>query len=287
MQSYAHSSFEQETNPNSIMWPTWWTIASDRLSGDEDGTIYVADEVCMLRCTVTMVLFEDGIIRPVFVVWLLEKPTGRERMVALIREQSRPVVKPWPRQELSKAASPKTHGWPEARTPTAPTPKGIFGDVAQHHFRSEQASSSSSAAMPKAVPKAAVPKAVPKAAMPKAIPKASAIAFRETADLDESDNEVSHGSPTMAMRCICLEEESVEEIPALVGIEQNMIVPKCWKHEDHGNGPTSVGAEQHTTMAHRLECTDHPAANIVASEQQPAVLVDSSAMKPSDHGMRP
>ena len=280
VQSYAHSSFEQETNPNSIMWPTWWTIASDRLSDDEDGTIYVVDEVCMLRCTVTMVLFEDGIIRPVFVVWLLEKPTGRERMVALIREQSRPVVKPWPRQELSKAASPKTHRWPEARAPTVPTPKGIFGDVAQHHFRSEQASSSSSAAMPKAVPKAAVPKAVPKAsstAVPKAVPKASAVAFRETADLDESDNEVSNGSPTMAMRCICLEEESMEEIPALVGIEQNMIVPKCWKDEDHGDGPTSVGAEQNTTMAHRLECTDHPAANIVASEQQPAVLVDSGA----------
>ena len=52
--------FEQETNPNSIMWPTWWTITSDSLSDDEDGTIYVTDEVCMLRCTVTMVLFEDG-----------------------------------------------------------------------------------------------------------------------------------------------------------------------------------------------------------------------------------
>ena len=75
------------------MWPTWWTIASDQLSDDEDGTIYVVDEVCMLRCTVTMVLFEDGIIRPVFVVWLLEKVSGRERMAALIREQSRPIVR--------------------------------------------------------------------------------------------------------------------------------------------------------------------------------------------------
>ena len=51
VQSYAHSPFEQEINPNSIMWPTWWTIASDQLSDDEDGTIHVVDEVCMLRCT--------------------------------------------------------------------------------------------------------------------------------------------------------------------------------------------------------------------------------------------
>ena len=144
VQSYAHSSFEQETDPNSIMWPTWWTIASDSLSDDEDGTIYVADEVCMLRCTVTMVLFEDGIIRPVFVVWLLEKSTGRERMAALIREQSKPIIRPWPAQEVSKAASPKTEGWPKAKMPTVPTPKGTFGDAAYAYVHAEKASSSSS-----------------------------------------------------------------------------------------------------------------------------------------------
>ena len=126
VQSYAHSPFEQEINPNSIMWPTWWTIASDQLSDDEDGTIHVVDEVCMLRCTTTMVLFEDGIIRPVSVVWLLEKVSGRERMAALIREQSRPIIRPWPAQELSKAAPPKTKGWPKATMPTAPTPQGYI-----------------------------------------------------------------------------------------------------------------------------------------------------------------
>ena len=83
VQSYARSPFEQETNPNSIMWPTWWTIASDPLSDDEDGAIHVVDEVCMLRCTTTTVLFEDGIIRPVFVVWGLEKVSGRERMARM------------------------------------------------------------------------------------------------------------------------------------------------------------------------------------------------------------
>ena len=110
VQPYAHNPFEEETNPNSIMWPTWWTIASDQLSDDEDGTIHVVDEVCMLRCTTTMVLFEDGIIRPVFVVWLLEKVSGRERAAALIREQSRPIIRPWTAQELSKAAPPKKGG---------------------------------------------------------------------------------------------------------------------------------------------------------------------------------
>ena len=222
VQSYAHSPFEQEINPNSIMWPTWWTIASDQLSDDEDGTIRVVDEVCTLRCTTTMVLFEDGIIRPVFAVWLLEKVSGRERMAALIREQSRPIIRPWPAQELSKAAPPKTKGWPKAKMPTAPTPKGTFGDAAHAYVHAEKASSSSSGyisgpahtleraqtdaseARPKAsaaVPKAstAVPKAstaVPKAsaAVPKAstaVPKASAVAIRESPGSDDSGSEIS------------------------------------------------------------------------------------------------
>ena len=140
VQSYAHSPFEQETNPNSIMWPTWWTIAADQLSDDEDGTIRVVDEVCMLRCTVTMVLFEDGIIRPVFVVWLLEKVSGRERMAALIREQSKPVIRPWPAEELSKAAPPKAKGWAKAKMPTAPTPKSTLGDAAYAYTHVEKAS---------------------------------------------------------------------------------------------------------------------------------------------------
>ena len=301
VQSYAHSVFEQEINPNSIMWPTWWTIAADQLSDDEDGTIYVVDEVCMLRCTTTMVLFEDGIIRPVFVVWLLEKVSGRERMAALIREQSRPIVRPWPAQELSKAAPPKTKGWPKAKMPTAPTRKGTFGDAAHAYVHAEKASSSSSgyisgpaytlelaqtdasealskasAAVPKAstaVPKAST--AVPKAST--AVPKASAVAFRENPDPDDSGSEASHEIPSIAMRRMCLEEESIEEIPAFVGIEPNTTIPKCWKHGDHGDEPTLAGVEQIPSKAHRLECTDQPTLNIVASQQQPAVLVDSGA----------
>ena len=41
----------------------------------------MTEDVVMLRCDVTPVLFEDGIIRNVFVVWLLEEETGRERRV--------------------------------------------------------------------------------------------------------------------------------------------------------------------------------------------------------------
>ena len=308
VQSYAHGTFEQETNPNSIMWPTRWAIASDQLSDDEDGTTHLVDEVCMLRCTVTRTgsLGHQAGFRG---IWLLEKVSGRERMAALIREQSRPVIWPWPAEELSKAAPPKTGGWPKAKMPTVPTPKSTLGDAAHAYRHAEKASSSSfgyvsapaytlelaqtnaSEALPKAstaVPKAST--AVPKAstAVPKARAvdsKASAVAFSATADPDESGSEVSCGSSSMAMRCICLEEENIEEIPALVGIQQNMIVPKCWKREDHGDEPTLVGAEQNMTMAHRLECTDQPAANIAASQQQPAVPVDQ--VKPSDRGMRP
>ena len=213
-------------------------------------------------------------------------------MAALIREQSRPIIRPWPAQELSKAAPPKTKGWPKAKMPTVPTPKGTFGDAAHAYVHAEKASSSSSGyvsglahtleraqtdaseARPKAsaaVPKAstAVPKAsaaVPKAsaAVPKAstaVPKASAVAIRESPGSDDSGSE----------------EENIDEIPALVGIEPDTIVPKCWKHRDHEDEPTLAGVGQILSKAHRLECTDQPAVNIVASQQQPAVLVDSGA----------
>ena len=288
VQSYAHNPFEQESDPNSIMWPMWWTMASDQLSDDEDGTIYVVDGVCMLRCTTTMVLFEDGIIRPVFVVWLLEKVSGMERMAALIREQSRPIVRAWPAEELSKAAP-----WPQAKMPTAPTPKGFRGDAAHAYMHSEKASSSSpgyisgpaytlelttpksSSAAPKsssAVPKAsaAVPKA--SAAVPKAsaaVPKASAAVPKASAAVPETDS--------VAMRCVYIEEENMDHIPTLVGAEPSVTNPKPWKYEAREDDPTLVGMHRDTITAHRLECTDHPAANIAVSQQQPSVLVDSGA----------
>ena len=288
VQSYAHSSFEQETNPNSILWPTWWTITSDSLSDDEDGTIYVTDEVCMLRCTVTMVLFEDGIIRPVFVVWLLERSSGRERMTALIREQSRPIIRPWPVQEASKAAPSKTEGWPKARMPTVPTPKGTFGDVAPARMHAEKASSSlsgylsgptytleqapakastavskASTAVSKAstaVPKASAAVSKASTAVPKAsaaVPKASAAVPKASAASGPSSGaiataESSTESHARAMRCVCVEDEVDDLIPWLAGAE-------------------SKGA-----VGCRLECDDQPTSCAVASDA-PSVLVDSGA----------
>ena len=272
VQSYAHNPFEQESNPNSIMWPTWWTIASDHLSDDEDGTIHIVDEVCMLRCTTTMVLFEDGIIRPVFVVWLLEKVSGRERMAALIREQFRPMVRTWPAEELSKAAPPKARGWPRAKMPTVPTPKGFYGDAARAYMHSEKASSSSPGYIsgPAYTLELANPKsssAIPKASS--AVPKASAAVPKASAAVPKTDS--------FAMRCMHIEEENGDSIPTLVGAEQSVINSKAWKHEENKNDPTHVGTHQDATMAHRLECTDYPAANIAVSQQQPSVLVDSGA----------
>ena len=104
IQSHATSEFQVETNPTSIMWPVWWTIEQDHLDEDERGMIPVTEDVAMLRCDVTPVLFEDGIIRNVFVVWLLEEETGRERRAAVIRGRSNSVVTPWPGRELGTAA---------------------------------------------------------------------------------------------------------------------------------------------------------------------------------------
>ncbi|CAE7468011.1 unnamed protein product [Symbiodinium sp. CCMP2592] len=116
IQSHATSEFQMETNPNSIMWPVWWTIEQDYLDDNEQGVIPVTEDVVMLRCDVTPVLFEDGIIRNVFVVWLLEEETGRERRVAVIRGRVRPIVTPWPNRELSTAASASSP--PVAKAPT-------------------------------------------------------------------------------------------------------------------------------------------------------------------------
>ncbi|CAE7510622.1 unnamed protein product [Symbiodinium sp. CCMP2592] len=116
IQSHATSEFQMETNPNSIMWPVWWTIEPDYLDDNEQGVIPVTEDEVMLRCDVTPVLFEDGIIRNVFVVWLLEEETGRERRVAVIRGRVRPIVTPWPNRELSTAASASSP--PVAKAPT-------------------------------------------------------------------------------------------------------------------------------------------------------------------------
>ena len=74
----------------------------------------------MLRCDVSPVMFEDGIIRHVFVVWLLEETTGREPRVAMIRGRIRPVVVPWPNPNLPPTATPSSP--PDARTPSVKPP---------------------------------------------------------------------------------------------------------------------------------------------------------------------
>ena len=158
--------------------------------------------------------------------------------------------------------------------PTVPTFKGTFGDAAHAYTHAEKASSSSSGyisgpayTLELAVPKAS--SAVPKASA--AVPKASAAVPKASAAVPKTDS--------IAMRCIFIEEEteSMGYIPTLVGAEQSVINPKLWKHEVREDDPTLVGVHQDMTMAHRLECTDHPAANIAVSQQQPSVLVDSGA----------
>ena len=120
IQSHATSGFQMETNPNSIMWPVWWTIEQDYLDDNEQGVIPVTEDVVMLKCDVTPVMFEDGIIRNVFVVWLLEEETGRERRVAVIRGRVRPIVTPWPNREMSTAAPASS--FPVAKAPTVKAP---------------------------------------------------------------------------------------------------------------------------------------------------------------------
>ena len=99
VQSHATMTFQRETNPEAITWPVWWTIEQNALDDDDRGVIPVVDNVVMLKCDVTTVLFEDGIIRNVFVVWLIQEETGQERRMALIRGRVRPAVTAWPERK--------------------------------------------------------------------------------------------------------------------------------------------------------------------------------------------
>ena len=126
VQGFAIGQCEKVTNVNSILWPVWWTIERDLLDDDERGVIPVTEEVCMMKLSTTVILFSDGIIRPVFLAWLLDEPSGRDRMVAITREPAKPLVRPYPAQTetgapvLSKAA-PSKFGRP-AKSPTVPPP---------------------------------------------------------------------------------------------------------------------------------------------------------------------
>ncbi|CAE7837310.1 unnamed protein product [Symbiodinium sp. CCMP2592] len=96
IQVCADRDFREEENPNSIVWAVWDTIIHDELDVDETGTIPIAERVCMIKCDTTVVLCEDGVGRPCFVVWIQEESSGRERQLALARIQHRPRVRRWP-----------------------------------------------------------------------------------------------------------------------------------------------------------------------------------------------
>ncbi|CAE6971992.1 GIP [Symbiodinium sp. CCMP2592] len=260
IQSHATSEFQIEANPNSIMWPVWWTIEHDYLDDNEQGVIPVTEDVVMLRCDVTPVLFEDGIIRNVFVVWLLEEETGRERRVAVIRGRVRPIVTPWPNRELSTAASASSPPVAKAPTITAPPPELHQGfprigypitplaKAAAYAWRANEIQAIEAVT---AVPKAAA-KAVARAFQVPFVtaPRAKATAFPKARAVARAPR----GGATMptAMRCVCVEEELDFEPPML------------------------VGAKAEPITASRLECVDQPVGSAVVS-QQPSVLVDSGA----------
>ena len=92
IKSRAQGVFHEQENPNSIVWPVWWTIAFDRLDSNADGVIQVTEEVVMLQCNLATVRCEDGVCRQVFVVWVCEEETGQERMLAVNRLWQRPIT---------------------------------------------------------------------------------------------------------------------------------------------------------------------------------------------------
>ncbi|CAE7816426.1 unnamed protein product [Symbiodinium sp. CCMP2592] len=111
IQVCADRDFREEENPNSIVWAVWDAIIHDELDVDETGTIPIAEGVCMIKCDTTVVLCEDGVGRPCFVVWIQEESSGRERQLALAQIQHRPRAAP---ARAPDAASAYVRGAPPA-----------------------------------------------------------------------------------------------------------------------------------------------------------------------------
>ena len=277
VQEFALGQFEEVTNVNSILWPVWWTIERDMLDDDERGVIPVTEEVCMMKLSTAMILFSDGIIRPVFVAWLLDETSGRDRMVAILREPARPLVRPYPAQtgvgtpELSKAAPPEFGR--AARSPTVPPPP--LGYMQQPDVLAallqvvdEGASSSSSSSLPIAkvlgaaaakakasaasTVKANPPSKASAASAVKANPPSNASAASRAKGASHATAEGSTEPHARAMRCVCVEDEVSDHIPWL------------------------AGAEVKDAAVCGLECDDQPASCVAVSEA-PSVLVDSGA----------
>ena len=297
IQEFALGQFEEVTNMNSVLYPLWWVIERDMLDDDERGVVPVTDEMCILKLSTAMVAFSDNIIRPVFVAWLLEEVSGRERMVAIIREPARPLVRPYPvpaekaAPELSKAA-PSKFGRP-AKSPTVPPPQmgymlqpdaqTAYVQVADHGTSSSSSSivpltEHLAAAKTKAKASAAVPKAsaaVPKAstAVPKAftaVPKASAAVPKASAAVPKaSAGTATHGGRS-AMPAVA--KESTESFSRAM---------RCVCAEDDPEGyiPWLVGADHKEPTVCRLECDDfgEQPTGCAATSEYPSVLVDSGA----------
>ncbi|CAE7231546.1 unnamed protein product [Symbiodinium sp. CCMP2592] len=252
VQAQAHRAFRQVTNPNAIDWPIWWTILHDQLDEDERGVIPVVEGVDMLRCDVVQIMFEDDVARPVFVIWLIEQETGRERHIAIVRHQQRPRVNPWPESGMSQAASSSSHqgaqgahshsdtasvGLPRMGYPITPLAKAAAFDIRSSDRQAFQ------------------------------VAQATAEVFEVHAEFPSHDSggepDDEQGSPRSsaissggdvptAMRCIALED--CDDIPSLVGAKK-------------------------TNIAARLECIDQPTGSTAAVPQvtMPSVLVDSGA----------
>ena len=302
VQEFALGQFEEVTNVNSILWPVWWTIERDMLDDDERGVIPVTDEVRMMKLSTTMILFSDGIIRPVFLAWLLDEMSGRDRTVAIIREPARPIVRPYPAQtgaatpELSKAAPPKFGR--VAKSPTvSPPPLGYTQQpdvlTALLQVVDEGASSASSSSLPIAkVLGAAAAKSKASAAKANPPSKASAASTvkansppKASAASAVKANPPPKASAASAVKANPPPKASAAPSPnpatsaaARGSTESHARAMRCVCVEDEANDdpPWLAGAGMKEGTAYRLECDDQPAACAVVSEH-PSVLVDSGA----------
>ena len=298
VQEFALGQFGEVTNVNSILWPVWWTIERDMLDDDERGVIPVTDEVCMMKLSTTMILFSDGIIRPVFLAWLLDEMSGRDRMVAIIREPARPIVRPYPAQTGAATPELSKEVWLVAKSPTVPPPPLGYTqqpDALTTYLQviDEGASSSSGSFIPIAKGLgAAAAKAKASAAKANSPSEASAASTvkanppsKASAASAVKANPPSKASAASAVKAKPPPKAFAASSPnpatsaaAKSSTESHARAMRCVCVEDEADNdaPWLAGAGMKEGAAYRLECDDQPVGCAAVSEH-PSVLVNSGA----------
>ena len=137
----AYGQFRMVDSPTAIAVGIWFTLAwngyPEQLEDAEVGEGQV-----ILKANRILLMHEDEVVRPGYVVWVLDVDSGQEQFLALAESERSPVVRGWEAEypqdsrvdlipELSKAAPPKEPAASPPKT-SGPPCAGSGGATTSH-----------------------------------------------------------------------------------------------------------------------------------------------------------